>query len=191
MSSPVTEVLVALDRALRGVGVGWYLFGAQAALLYGSRRLTADVDITVVLGDDTSSTLVSRLVAHGFRLRVSDVDEFVAQTRVLPMLHEATSMPVDVVLGGPGLEELCLADSVGVDVEGVTVPVVRPEHLVVLKLLAGRGKDLDDALAVAQANELDEQMIEELVDAIADGLGEDDIRMQWQELRRRMGRVRK
>lgn len=188
MSSPVAEVLAEFAAALRGSGSGWYLFGAQAALIHGSRRLTADIDITVLLGEQTNAALVARLQAHGFELRFADVEDFLAQTRVIPLRHERTDMPVDVVIGGPGLEELFLAESVSVELEGVTVPVVRPEHLVVMKLLAGRAKDLDDAVAVARASELDERSIEELVDAIADGLGEDDVRVRLAELRKRANR---
>ena len=47
MRSPVAELLGALGAVLDRLGVGWYLFGAQAALLYGAARLTADVDVTV------------------------------------------------------------------------------------------------------------------------------------------------
>jgi hypothetical protein len=43
---------------------------------------------------------------------------------------------------------------------------------------------------VAQATEFDEQAIEELVEAIAKGLGEDDVRRAWAELKRRLGDAR-
>lgn len=49
MSSPIVKTLDALRRALDGLGAGWYLFGAQAALIHGSARLSADIDITVLL----------------------------------------------------------------------------------------------------------------------------------------------
>jgi hypothetical protein len=48
------------------------------------------------------------LEARGFELRLRDADDFVERTRVLPMMHRATGMPVDVVLAGPGPEELFL-----------------------------------------------------------------------------------
>jgi hypothetical protein len=44
MPSPFAEVLRDLARALDELGAGYYLFGAQAALVHGSARLTADVD---------------------------------------------------------------------------------------------------------------------------------------------------
>ena len=136
MPSPVVDALASLADALFEIGEGWYLFGAQAALIYGSRRMTADIDVTILLGDDTTGELLARLSGHGFRLRVADVDDFVAQTRVLPLVHDGSGMPVDVVLGGPGLEQLFLAGSVKVDLGGLSIPVLCPEHLIVTKLLA-------------------------------------------------------
>jgi hypothetical protein len=111
MPSPVAETLGALASALDGLGVSWYLFGAQAALVRGSHRLTEDIDVTVLLGDVSPETLQASVRAAGFALRVEDVDDFVATTRVLPFVHETTRMPVDLVIGGPGLEELFLQDS--------------------------------------------------------------------------------
>ena len=89
MPSPVVELLAALGTALDAASVRWYLFGAQAALLYGAARLTADVDVTVDLGDRPTSVLLDPLASAGFELRVPDAAGFVERTRVLPLVHQA------------------------------------------------------------------------------------------------------
>lgn len=189
MSSTVHDVLGALRDALAGFGDGWYLFGAQAALLRGSRRLTSDIDVTVFPGASSTEGLVERLRSHAFRLRVPDVDDFVRQTRVLPVVHEPTGMPVDVVLGGPGLEELFLSAAEPVRLGTTVIPVPTAEHLIVMKLLAGRPLDLDDAEAMFRAAKPAIEPIESLVDAIAEGLGEDDVRVALSRLRQRVNDV--
>jgi hypothetical protein len=103
---------------------------------------------------------------------------------VLPIVHVATNMPVDVVWGGPGLEELFWESSQAVDMGGVLIPVATAEHLIVMKLLAGRPKDLDDCAAIARGTDVDVSSIEELVETIAVGLGEDDIRAALAEFHR-------
>jgi hypothetical protein len=123
MSSPAAETLRALASALDGLGVSWYLFGAQAALARGSHRLTEDLDVTVFLGESSARELETSLQATGFSLRVPNVDEFVSTTRVIPIVHDSTRMPVDIVLGGPGLEELFLQDSERLLLGGVSVLV--------------------------------------------------------------------
>lgn len=151
MPSPFAAVLRALDQVFASIGARWYLFGAQAALLYGSARLTADVDVTVELGLTPTSTLADALLSHGFELRASDAD-FVARTRVMPMLHRDSGIFVDVVLGGPGIEELFLDRAQHHDFEGTLVPVASPEDLIAMKLLAGRSKDIDDVRTILAAN---------------------------------------
>ncbi len=151
MRSPLAKAIAALAAVLERLGVRWYLFGAQAALLYGAARLTADVDVTVDLGDRQTALLVEALEKGGFRLRVRDVGGFVATTRVVPVLHRPSGMPIDLVLAGPGLEDLFFKRRRWRIVDGVRVPVASPEDIIVMKVLAGRGKDEDDVVAILAA----------------------------------------
>jgi hypothetical protein len=41
------ELLADLSGVLRNLGLAWYVFGAQAALIWGRPRMTADVDVTL------------------------------------------------------------------------------------------------------------------------------------------------
>lgn len=188
MPSSVAETLRALASALDGLGLDWYVFGAQAALVRGSRRLTEDLDVTVFLGDRTPEDIRASLGSAGFTLRVEDVDDFVATTRVLPFVHEVTRMPVDLVLAGPGLEEMLWQDSERLSIGGVLVHVPIAEHLIVTKLLAGRPNDFVDAVAMARANDVDFDAIEQLVTLIADSLGENDVVEALAELHRRLAK---
>jgi len=142
------DLIAALAGALADAGARWYLFGAQAALIWGRPRLTADVDVTVRLDPEDPDALVRTLERHGFRLRVSPADDFVRRTRVLPFVFTPNGLPVDVVLAGPGIEELFLSRAVPVRLGSVTVPVISPEDLIVTKILAGRPKDVEDVRGI-------------------------------------------
>lgn len=175
--SPLAELLADLRRALGGLGVRWYLFGAQAAILYGAARLTADVDVTVDLGSRRTADLVTALDGAGFELAVADVGGFVDATRVVPLVHRKTRMPVDVVLSGPGLEEVFFTRLEQRAVAGASVPVVSAEDLVAMKLLAGRPRDLEDALAVvrAQSQRLDATRIRHTLEQLERALDRRDL----------------
>jgi hypothetical protein len=189
MRSPLAETLAALAGALDSLDARWYLFGAQAALLYGAARLTADVDVTVQLGDRDRAELVRVLGKSGFALRVRDVDDFVARTRVLPLLHRASGMPVDVVLAGPGLEELFLKRRRRRTIDGVSVPVASPEDMVVMKVLAGRGKDEDDAVAILAAQRrLKLERVRQTLATLERALDQSDLRPRFEALLRRARR---
>lgn len=150
MRSPVAELLAGVGRALGSLGVRWFLFGAQAAIVHGATRLTADVDVTADPEDRSTASLVAAFRREGFALRVADADGFVEKTRVLPLVHEPSGILCDVVLAGPGIEELFFERARPYDVGGVRVPVVAADDLLAMKILAGRPKDLEDALAVVR-----------------------------------------
>ena len=59
------DVLVELARALDDAGVRYYLFGAQAAILHGVTRTSADIDVTVEAGA-TTEVLLPALARAGF-----------------------------------------------------------------------------------------------------------------------------
>jgi hypothetical protein len=149
---PVADLLADLARGLRALGVRWFLFGAQAAILHGAARLSADVDVTVDLGARSSRELVAALAREGFGLRVADAGGFVEATRVLPLVHLASRMPLDLVLAGPGLEEQFFTRGTERLVGRVRVPVVSAEDLVAMKVLAGRPRDLEDVAAIVRAH---------------------------------------
>ena len=137
------ELLAALSNVLARWG-RWYVFGAQAVIVYGAPRLSADVDVTLRLVPDEPERFARDMEAAGFALRVSDPD-FVRRTRVMPFVHLATAMPLDIVLAGSGLEDAFLDRARATDIGGTTVPIIDPEDLVIAKILAGRPKDLEDA----------------------------------------------
>ncbi len=88
MRSPVADLLADLDAALTAVHVEWFLFGAQAAILYGVARLTADVDVTARVPGRLSNLAVIEAMGHrGFRTRFDD-PTLVEQHRVLPFVYE-------------------------------------------------------------------------------------------------------
>ena len=149
---PPAELLLALSRVLAALRLGWYVFGAQAVMHWGRPRLTEDIDVTVQLGTVDVSVLVSQLQHVGFALRVEGTAAFMAQTRVVPLVFGNTGWALDLVLGGPGLEEDFVRRAVPVDVApGVTVPVIAAEDLIVTKVLAGRPKDLEDVRGILRA----------------------------------------
>jgi len=176
--APPAELFRALAEALHRLRASWYVFGAQAVLVWGRPRLTADIDVTVKLDPEDPERLVKTLEEAGFTLRVSATADFVTRTRVLPFVHASSQWPLDVVLAGPGLEERFLRDAVDVDVgEDVRVPMIRAEDLLVTKILAGRPKDLDDVRGVLleRLDRLDLGSIQKTLALLEDALGVSDL----------------
>lgn len=184
--SPVADLLADLGRAFDALGISWYLFGAQAAIVYGVARLTADVDVTVRAPATPTGEWLAALGHHGFEGRFTD-PAFIAQTRVLPVVHHTTGLPVDIVIAGPGLEEEFLHRAVVQSIDGVPVPVVEIADLVVLKVLASRPKDLDDVVALLRihANAIDATRVRDVLRMLEGALGQSDLLTAFEQCRAR------
>ena len=183
------ELYRSLQSAFDSLNIPWYLFGAQAAILYGAARLTADVDITVSLRDHSLTELISALKQAGFDTRISDAEQFAEQNRVLLLVHAPSRMPIDIIIAGPGPEEAILARRRKLSVGGIQIPVACPEDLIVMKLLAGRSKDLDDisSMLVTLLPELDLALIERFLQEFESALDRNDL---WTQLQILLDRAR-
>lgn len=151
MPSAAGQTLADLAPLLEGLGLRWYVFGAQAAIHYGSPRATADVDVTVELGTLAPMAFVKHLEERGIVARIELSDDFIERTRVLPMQHRATGMGVDIVLAGPGPEETFLSRAHLTRFGDVTVRIASPTDVIVMKVLAGRPKDVDDIVGILRS----------------------------------------
>ncbi len=169
------ELLVALAPVLARWG-RWYLFGAQAVVVHGVPRLSADLDVTLALEPDAPDRFAREMAAAGFLLRVSD-PEFVLRTRVMPFMHEATGMPLDVVLASSGLEDDFLGRAVTVDLGGTVVPVIHVEDLIIGKILAGRPKDIEDVTALwhLHGQSADAARIKRVLTMLEEALSQSDL----------------
>jgi hypothetical protein len=75
------ELYRSLQSAFASLDIPWYLFGAQATILYGAARLTADVDITIALRGHPLAALITVLKQAGFETRISAAEKFAEQHR--------------------------------------------------------------------------------------------------------------
>lgn len=175
--------LAAIAAAMKRLGAKWYLFGAQAVALHGAQRTTQDIDVTV-LGERSTEDVVAALEKQGIVSRFSD-RAFVAQTRVIPCDHPASGWKIDVVLGGPGLEELFASEAEPRKLGGITVPLVRIEHLITMKVFAGRPQDLADvARLLALKRPVDLAAVKGLLSALEEGLSESGLVERLERLTR-------
>lgn len=136
--------------------------------------MTADVDVTVIVDGIDVQPMLDGLAREQILPRWTLDDAFVRQSRVLPLIYD-NQMPIDVVLGSPGLDEYFLDRSERIDVGGTTIRVARREDLVCMKLLAGRPHDLQDAAAMVRAGACDLDEVRAFVEGMAEALGDAEL----------------
>ena len=77
--------------------IPYMIIGGQAVLLYGEPRLTKDIDITLGVGPEYLEKLLLISKELGLKVLVNDVQEFVNQTFVLPILEVKSGFRVDFI----------------------------------------------------------------------------------------------
>ena len=179
--SAVADTLQALARVLDGQGLPWFVFGAQAVAVRGAPRATQDIDVTVQVERTHLRALVEALESEGLRHRYPNLaDELLARGAVLPLSH-SSGMEVDLVLAGSGFEAAALGRATRVVIDGVGVPVARATDLAVMKVIAGRGKDLDDLRSLLASGDVDLAEARDLLGQFEEALAQSDLLPRLEE----------
>lgn len=77
-----------------------------------------------------------------------DARAFAERNLVLLLRHDPTGVDLDVSLGWTGFEQEALAARTAVSFGALSLPMTRPEDLLIFKAMAARPKDLEDAAAL-------------------------------------------
>ncbi|HEX8065003.1 MAG TPA: hypothetical protein VF520_00600 [Thermoleophilaceae bacterium] len=125
--------------------------GAFAAVLHGSSRLTADLDIAFAPDRANLEALATALVDLKARLRGVEEDvPFVPDAdtlrRVSILTLDTDEGPLDLIREPPGAPSYAILRrrAEPYDVDGMEVPTASIEDLIEMKRAAGRTKDLAD-----------------------------------------------
>lgn len=180
--SALADTLRALQATFEAFDVPWYVFGAQAVAVRGAPRATQDVDVTATIPREQLPAMLSDLAERELTHRFPEIaEELMVAGSVVPLIH-SSGMEVDLVLAGSGLEALAQARATPATLDGVIVPVAAATDLVVMKCLAGRGKDLDDVRALLASGEVDIDEALDLLVQLEEALGQSDLVRRLREL---------
>lgn len=149
---------------------------------YGVPRTTGDIDITIELGDRPLATVAKALTRAGFVALIKDT-AFIEETRIYPVVHEPTRWKVDLVLAGPGIEERFLDEVHRFAAGRQEIPVIAPEHLAAVKVLAARPRDLEDVRGLIRIAALDHARVIETLEILERALGQSDLVPTFEKLR--------
>lgn len=142
------EILARLAAALRRHDIPAMVIGGQAVLLYGEPRLTRDIDVTLGVGADRLPTILALLGEIPLRPLPESPEAFVGETLVLPALHEATGVRVDLVFSFTPFELQAIARARTVVLAGEEVRFATAEDVIIHKIFAGRPRDLEDVASI-------------------------------------------
>jgi hypothetical protein len=147
-----TELLKKLARGLDSAAIPYMVFGGQAVLVHGEFRITQDIDITLGVEPAAAAPVLAAIARMGLQVLVSDIDEFLRQTFVLPARDAETGIRIDFVFSLSQFEHAAIERAVTVTFDGVNVHFASVEDLIIQKIVGGRPRDIADAKSVILKN---------------------------------------
>jgi predicted nucleotidyltransferase len=146
------RVLKKIAEAFDSAAISYMIIGGQAVLQYGEPRFTRDIDITVGLGPHEAQPVLDLISRLGWQILVDQPEEFLRQTFVLPVLDPQSEIRIDFVFSQTEYERQALKRAVDVYLDEVRLRFASLEDLIVMKTIAGRPRDLEDARKILQKN---------------------------------------
>jgi predicted nucleotidyltransferase len=143
------EIVESFDR----LKLDYAIMGGIAVRVHGIARPTQDLDLMVALSPDHVATLFDVIEELGYTVpehyRSGSVDR-VAGMPIVKMRRCLVEhgLDVDVFLVDSAFQEEVLRRARFVQLDGFNARVISPEDLILLKLIAGRHRDLGDVLDV-------------------------------------------
>jgi predicted nucleotidyltransferase len=141
---------IAAELARRKIP--YMIIGGQAVLLYGEPRLTKDIDITLGVGVEKLPLVREAVTALGLKIEADDIESFVRDTMVLPVSEPKCGIRVDFVFSFSPFEREAIAKARVLRYDEIPVHFASLEDLVILKVVAGRARDIEDVKAVLLKN---------------------------------------
>ncbi len=183
------ELLKRIAKALDDEGLAYMVIGGQAVLIYGEPRFTRDIDITVLVTPQNLNKVLEVVRRAGLEILVDDdIEKFVKDTWVLPAYDPDSGFRVDFIFSWTPYEKQAVERGRVIEVLGYPVKFASPEDIIILKMISGRGRDLEDiAGIVRRVKNLDIEYIFQWLEAF-EGLVGRNLRKEFRKILQEEGR---
>lgn len=148
----IEALLKRLAQSLDRQKIPYMVIGGQAVLLYGSPRLTRDIDITLGVDTDFYEDLVDLCEKLKLKLLPKRPKEFAVTSKVLPTEDLRSRIRVDFIFSNTPYERQAIRRGKFVRVKGKAVRFASLEDLIIHKMFAGRAIDLEDVRTILVKN---------------------------------------
>lgn len=180
----IEGLLVKIARGLDAKGIPYMVIGGQAVLVYGIPRLTEDIDITLGADVKMLSQMGELCASLGLRRLEKADDEFVKKTNVLICEDSLTGIRIDFIFSFLDYERQAIKHAKEIDLKRYKVRFASCEDLIIHKMFAGRGRDLEDirGLLSRTKDSLNIKYINKWLTSFAQMPEFADIQQKWDQL---------
>lgn len=140
----IEKLIKKIAQRLDKDKIPYMIIGGQAVLLYGTPRLTRDIDIT--LGIDTDKFLLIEKICKrlGLKILPEKPEDFATETKVLPAEEPKIRIRVDFIFSFTPYETQAIKRTKKVLMNGYPVKFASCEDVIIHKMFAARAVDAED-----------------------------------------------
>lgn len=157
----IESLLKKIAQNLDKSNIPYMVIGGQAVLLYGTPRLTRDIDIT--LGADTDRfSLIDKICSQsGLKILPENPQGFAIETKVLPAEDVESNIRIDFIFSFTIYETQAFKRTKAVLMDGYPVKFASCEDVIIHKMIAGRVIDQEDIknMLIKNKNSIDVEYI--------------------------------
>lgn len=146
------NLLKKVASELLKLKIPYMVIGGQALLVYGEPRLTRDIDITLGIGIEGLHKIKGVVQKLKFKYLISDVEDFVRETMVLPVMDEKSGIRVDFIFSFSPYERQAMKRANDIKVGKTAVKFASLEDVVIHKIIARRARDIEDINSILLKN---------------------------------------
>ena len=132
--------------------IPYIVIGGQALLVYGEPRLTRDIDITLGIGVEGLDRIKNVVKTLKLKYLISDVEDFVQETMVLPVVDEKSGIRIDFIFSFSPYEMQAIQRANEIKVGKTAVNFASLEDVVIHKIIARRARDIEDIKSILLKN---------------------------------------
>lgn len=130
---------------LRKKKLQFCLAGGWAVSIIGTARTTIDIDILIVLNDDIKKQVIS-ILEDSFHLIQSHENEMKFKTlsiwrNIVSLQKKGELFMIDFLIADTDYLKSIVERKIEIDYEGISIPVIPVEDLIILKLSSFRKQD--------------------------------------------------
>ena len=144
------KLLKKIANELNTCNIPYMVIGGQAVLIYGEPRLTKDIDITLGVGVSKLNEINS--IVEKLNLKILVDEKFVQKTMVLLVIDEKTGIRVDFIFSFSLYEKQAIKRATDIKFDNTIVKFASLEDLIIHKIIAGRGIDIEDVRSIILKN---------------------------------------
>lgn len=140
----IEELITRIAQYLDQDEIPYMIIGGQAVLLYGTPRLTRDIDITLGIDTDKFQLVEGVCSKSGLKILTENPEDFARETKVLPAEEPESRIRVDFIFSFTEYEAQAIKRAKKVLMNDYPVKFASCEDVIVHKMVAARAVDVED-----------------------------------------------